>query len=141
VYLLRGLKQDASRKVALLRKAGVNVDAVLGARSFRDFDNALTAPLHGFSDADDYYTQSSSRPLLSRIRVPTTVLFAQDDPFMHPSMIPASDELSPLVRFEVAASGGHVGFVSGLGRHWLDERVPAALLDDPLPAGEDGKPR
>ena len=138
-YLLRGLKQDASRKVALLRDAGVRVDAVLGAQSFRAFDNALTAPLHGFRDADDYYTQSSSRPLLSAIRVPTTVLFARDDPFMHPSMVPAEEELSPTVRFEVAAAGGHVGFVSGLGQHWLDERVPAALLDDPAPGGGDDK--
>jgi len=129
-YLLRCLKRDARLKEPLLREAGVDLDALFGARSFRDFDNVVTAPLHGFADADAYYTASSSGPLLKHITVPTTVLFAADDPFMVPSMIPDESALSAAVRFEVSASGGHVGFAAGGGRYWLDSRVPDVLLAD-----------
>lgn len=127
-YLLRGLKQDAWLKRSLLREAGFDVEALMRTRSFREYDNCLTAPMFGFRDADDYYQRASSRPLLGNIWRPTTVLFARDDPFMHPSMVPAPEELSPSVRFEVSEHGGHVGYVSGPGRYWLDERVPELLI-------------
>lgn len=128
-YLLGCLKRDARLKLPLLREAGIDTEALMRARSFRDFDNLVTAPLHGFRDADDYYTRSSSRPLLGDVRVDTTVVFARDDPFMHPDMIPSPADLSPSVRFEVVACGGHVGFVTGFGESWIDERVIQALLD------------
>jgi predicted alpha/beta-fold hydrolase len=136
-YLLRGLKQTALRKQSVLQSAGVDVSAVQNSRSFRDFDDAVTAPLFGFHDADDYYTRCSSRSFLRGIHVPTTVLFAADDPFMHPSMIPAPHELAPAVRFEVSARGGHVGFVSGWGRCWLDQRVADVVLESSTGALEE----
>ncbi len=128
-YLLRGLQASVRPKGDLLRAAGLDVEAILGARNFREYDEHFTAPAHGFGSAEEYYAVCSSRPLLRSIRVPTTVLFAADDPFMHPSMVPEPAELSPFVRFEVSEHGGHVGFVQGVGRYWLDERVPDALLD------------
>lgn len=95
-------------------------------RTFRDFDNSMTAPLHGYKDANDYYTRASSKPFLKHIKVPTLVVHAEDDPFMSPAVLPADDELSPAVRFELSQKGGHVGFVDGSmwrPRRWLDDRI------------------
>lgn len=99
--------------------------------SFRDFDEYVTAPLHGFDSADHYYTVSSSRQYLGGIAVPTLLLHARDDPFMTESAIPRPDELSESVTLELSPHGGHVGFVAGTWpwrpRYWLDERIPAYL--------------
>lgn len=93
-----------------------------------DFDDKVTAPLHGFSGVDEYYNTASSRQYLSRIHVPTLVLHAKDDPFMSEDIIPDEKELSPEVRLEVTDSGGHVGFVGGVypwsPKYWLEERAP-----------------
>ena len=64
-------------------------------RTFESFDDAVTAPLNGFKDAQDYYARSSSGPFLRSIRTPTLVLHARDDPFMTPQIIPKSADLSP----------------------------------------------
>lgn len=101
-------------------------------RTFREFDDAMTAPLHGYRDADDYYTRCSSRPFLKNIRVPTLILHSADDPFMTPAALPRDEELSPAVRFELSARGGHVGFVNGSlfrPRRWLDARIADHLRE------------
>lgn len=94
--------------------------------SFWAFDDAITAPLHGFDDVHDYYARCSARQFLQHIRVPTHVLCAADDPFFTDKVIPARQELGPSVRLEVSHHGGHVGFLDGLsdqhGR-WLDRRI------------------
>lgn len=99
----------------------------------RDFDEHVTAPLHGFAGADDYYARSSSRPFLRHVARPTLILHALDDPFMTPEVVPAADELAPSVRLELAPRGGHVGFVEGGNplrpRYWLDVRIPAFLAE------------
>jgi len=99
--------------------------------SFRAFDDAVTAPLHGFADASDYYTRASSRPFLRHIRVPTLILQAADDPFLTPDALPGERELSPAVTLELATSGGHVGFVAGRWpwrpHYWLEQRIPNHL--------------
>lgn len=138
-HLLRGLKRNAWQKRTLLEAAGVDIDAVRASRDFREFDDAVTAPLFGFDSADAYYTHSSSAPLLRNIHIPTTILFAADDPFMHPSMIPAPADLGAAVCFEVSAYGGHVGFVSGWGKNWLDGRVADVLLGDEGGAAKEGR--
>lgn len=100
-------------------------------KSFRDFDEYVTAPLHGFDSADHYYTVSSSRQYLKGITVPALLLHARDDPFMTEKAIPRQHELSDAVALEVSACGGHVGFVSGTwpwnARYWLEERIPGYL--------------
>lgn len=111
-------------------RAGVPLDLarVRGLRTFRDFDDRYTAPLHGFRDSADYYARASSRPFVPRITVPTLVVHAKDDPFFTPHVIPTPQELPENVRFELAARGGHVGFVEGRvpfrGRYHVDRRVP-----------------
>ena len=100
-------------------------------RTFRDFDNALTAPLHGFRDAEDYYTVCSSRRYLKNIRVPTLILHSSDDPLMTPASVPHANELSPAVTLELSHTGGHVGFVNGSllrPKMWLIERISRHLV-------------
>lgn len=88
-------------------------DAVLRARTLREFDNVVTAPLHGFRDADDYWTRSSSKPWLSRVRVPTLLVNARNDPFLPAHALPSSSDVSAEVQCEFPDEGGHAGFVSG----------------------------
>lgn len=113
--------------------AGVelDVDTLSEVRTFRDFDDALTAPLHGFADSAEYYRLASSRPFLPDIAVPTLVVHALDDPFFMPDVVPGPDEVPDCVRFEVAARGGHVAFVEGRlpgrGRYHADTRIPEFL--------------
>ena len=93
-----------------------------------EFDDKVTAPLHGFMSAKEYYDKSSSRQFLKKITVPTLLLQSEDDPFMTPDVIPHQHELSKAIQLEVCQSGGHVGFVGGKvpwrPEYWLEDRVP-----------------
>ena len=125
-YLLRKLRHSLQRKLDTMSlPIGVQDPRSLG--SLREFDEQVTAPLHGFAGAEDYYTRSSCRAWLSSIAVPTLILHATDDPFMTPAVVPRADELSPSVRLELSARGGHVGFVSGrlpwAPSYWLEPRI------------------
>jgi len=95
--------------------------------TFWQFDDQVTAPLHGFKGADDYYTRASSLQYIPRIRVPTLILHASDDPFMYVHTPPTPDELPENVWLELTAHGGHVGFVSGLipglANYWGERRL------------------
>ena len=97
------------------------------------FDDRITAPIHGFIDADDYYTHSSSRSYLNKIRIPTLLLHARNDPIMTPKSIPSNNELSKSVILEVSDNGGHVGFVGGsmpwTPEFWLEQRIPNFLTN------------
>jgi predicted alpha/beta-fold hydrolase len=77
------------------------------------FDDAVTAPVHGFAGADDYWLRASAKPWLKSIAVPTLTVNAKNDPFLPASYLPKPSEVSPFVRLEHPADGGHVGFVSG----------------------------
>jgi predicted alpha/beta-fold hydrolase len=100
---------------------------VKNIQSIREFDDTITAPLHGFKNAEDYYTQSSSRQYLANIKIPTLVLHALDDPFTPLNSIPNIHEVSSNVTLELTKQGGHVGFVAGkyLWRpaYWLEEKI------------------
>lgn len=87
--------------------------AVLRAGTLREFDNLVTAPLHGYRDTDDYWTRASSKPWLSRIEAPTLLINARNDPFLPPAALPAPTEVSSAVRCEFPEEGGHAGFVAG----------------------------
>ena len=112
------------------RPSPLDVD-VSKLQNFRQFDDAVTAPLHGFAGADDYYARSSSRQYLPAIRVPTLLIHAADDPFMFPDTAPTPDELPASVELALSPHGGHVGFVGGWlplrPRYWIDDRVSAWL--------------
>ena len=73
----------------------------------------FTAPLHGFRDAGDYWRRASAKPHLRRIRVPSLVLNARNDPFVPAESLPAAHEVSDCVTLWQPAQGGHVGFPGG----------------------------
>jgi uncharacterized protein len=117
---LRTLKRKTFEKI---RRQRIPVDArrLHKARTFWEFDDTVTAPLHGFLGADDYWARSSSAPWLAKIRVPTLVLNARNDPFMPAAVLDAIGEVPENVVLEFPRSGGHAGF-PGRGR-WLARRV------------------
>lgn len=129
--LLLSLRQSLRRKFAR-SPAPIPLHELGGLRSFWHFDDRVTAPLHGFRDAMDYYTSSSSRQYLHRITVPTLVIHAKDDPFLPPEAIPTPEELSPSIRLELYPHGGHVGFITGSSPwrpvYWLEHRIPEFLV-------------
>jgi len=96
------------------------------ASTLREFDDLVTAPLHGFRNTDDYWTRASSKPGLRDVRVPTLVLNARNDPFLPASALPGAGEVSAAVTLEQPDGGGHVGFISGAfpgNLDWLPRRV------------------
>lgn len=112
----------------------VSLDKVRRARTFREFDDAATGPLHGFTGADDYYAQSSSIGFLDRITTPTLCVSAEDDPFLpHEVLARAQEVASPSVEFIVTKTGGHVGFIGGKlpwrCEYWAEELVVQWLID------------
>ena len=115
------------------RPGPLDLDAMRRARTFRGFDDRVTAPLHGFRDAAHYYDEASCRQYLRGVARPTLILHALDDPFMTADVVPRRDELSPSIRLELSAAGGHVGFVEGStpwsARYWLEERIPRFLAE------------
>ncbi len=100
------------------------------ARDLHDFDDVVTGPLHGFRDADDYWTRASSKPLLTNIAVPTLILNAKNDPFLPASALPTHAEVSSAVTLEFPDQGGHVGFVHAgrEGREWMPHHVTQFLV-------------
>jgi uncharacterized protein len=129
-YLLRGLIRSTRRKFRQLAPPFPLPDPG-SMRTLRDFDDRITAPLHGFRGAEDYYARSSSRQFLSGVRIPTLVLHALDDPFMTRAGIPHECELAESLELELSERGGHAGFVAAgsglLPRFWPAQRVPAYL--------------
>jgi predicted alpha/beta-fold hydrolase len=111
------------------------------ARTPWDFDDVVTAPVHGFRDAADYYARSSALRFLAGIRVPTLLLSAVDDPFLPADVL---DEVravardNPALHVEFAAHGGHVGFVGGRvpwRAEYYAERRAFAFVASALPGG------
>jgi len=122
---LRTLKRKVAEK-ARLHPGQFDPARVRAARTLREFDDVVTAPLHGFRDAADYYARASAKPTLDAIRVPTLVLNARNDPFLPGRHLPRA--APPCVTLEYPATGGHVGFVTGPfpGRYeWLPRRILA----------------
>lgn len=115
------LKAKAYAKQAL-GQARFDEARLARARTLHDFDDVITAPLHGFRDADDYWARASSAPWLAHIAVPTLVLNARNDPFLPAAALErATRRASPHVLLESPRSGGHVGFP---GRQdWLARRI------------------
>jgi predicted alpha/beta-fold hydrolase len=129
-YLVTKLQRKVAAKAALFG-AGSAAARALAARTFREFDDAATAPLHGFRDAEDYYRRSSSGPLLSRIGVPTLLVHSLDDPFLPAGAVPAdAARRNPVITALFTERGGHVGFVSGppwSPVFWAERQIAAFL--------------
>jgi len=137
---LNSLKQKALAKLArypdLFDRAKLE-----RARNVYDFDDAVTGPVHGFASAHDYYERSSSLAFLSKIRVRTLLLSAQDDPFLPPEVLTRAANVAavnPALTLEFLKSGGHVGFVGGIlpwKPHYYAERRVFRFFDEMMEQG------
>jgi hypothetical protein len=126
-HFLRLLKPKSLEKLS--RYPGLyDARKVQRARDLYQFDDLVTAPLHGFASVDDYWTRASSKPDLHRVQLPTLLVHARNDPFLSGRSLPRSDEVSPHVRLEYHDAGGHAAFVTGPfpGRlDWLPKQLLA----------------
>jgi len=111
----------------------VDVPAALAARTFTEYDRAVTAPLAGFADELDYWTRASSAPWLPRVRRPLLLINALDDPIVPLASLPDLDTLPPWVRAEFPPCGGHAGFLEGAWPwrvdSWAERRAVAFLAE------------
>lgn len=125
-HFLTTLKENAAGKAR--RFPGLfDIQRMARAKNLYQFDNVVTAPLHGFRDCDDYWLRASSKPWLASITVPTLVLNARNDPFLPASALPSREQVSSAVTLDYPEQGGHVGFVTGPFPGRLDW-LPARLL-------------
>jgi len=122
--LLAQLKKNYQRKFKL-DNGPISFNQLTKIHTFRQFDDQITAPLHGFANVDDYYQQASCRQYLPSIKKPTLIIQARDDPLMPPTVIPTASELSATTELEVSQRGGHVGFISGRwqAKYYLESRI------------------
>lgn len=114
-------------------------EAMLAARDLHAFDDVVTAPLHGYRNADDYWDRASAKHVLPDITVPTLVLNAQNDPFLPGRHLPR--RASPAVRLDYPLHGGHVGFAVGKlpGKiNWLPRRLIHFFEGDAASAPDAG---
>lgn len=139
-YLLSGLRRHVRRKQSRLA-GSIVIPPLHTLRSIFDFDEHVTAPLHGFVDAADYYARASCRAWLRHIRVPTLIVNALDDPLVPVRTLPGADELGASVQLELARRGGHVGFVAwgphARLRFWLEARLGDFLTAPSRASGKE----
>lgn len=116
-YFMATLRPKIAQRHAQFPQA--RIEEAMSAHTLTDFDNAFTAPVHGFADAQDYYQQSSAKPYLKHIEIPTLILNAQNDPFVPAASLPTAQDVSPSVCLYQPKAGGHVGFPSKNNPLWL----------------------
>ncbi len=87
-----------------------DLQRALAARTLRTFDDAFTAPVHGFAGVEHYWTEASGLPHLRSMAIPALVLHAEDDPFVPKASLPRPEQVSPSVALHRTPYGGHVGF-------------------------------
>lgn len=125
-HLVRGMIKSIRKKIKQVLTS-IDIQNLDKCSTFWEFDDAITAPLHGFKNATEYYSQSSCRQYLKQIQTPTLILHAKDDPFTPVDALPQTFELSNYVQFELSVNGGHVGFITGKiplrPIYWLENRI------------------
>ncbi len=124
-HFLRTMK--AQGELRLKQFPGLfDLERMRAATTLREFDDTVTAPLHGFADVDDYWRRASALPLLGNITLPTLLLMPRNDPFLTDACYPDATQCPPAVTLETPAFGGHVGFSGGRGAAkdlWLPTRI------------------
>ncbi|WP_454781896.1 hydrolase [Legionella sp. WA2022007384] len=129
-HLLEKLRTVFLQKLDIINcQLPLSKQKLYSIKTLHEFDEQITAPLHGFVNAHEYYQKSSSRQYLSQITTPTLIIHALDDPFMTPDVLPTVDELSPDILLELSQHGGHVGFIAEKKQFWLEQRIPNFLRD------------
>ncbi len=124
-HLLKSLRATYRNKFKQIKSPlNVNVDML---KSFWSYDDKVTAPLHGFSGAQEYYDTCSSGQYLKDINVPTRIIHSYDDPFMYATTVPDKKTLNKNIDLIATKRGGHVGFISGSSPlsaySWCDHKI------------------
>ena len=132
-HLITRLNQKLCNKIKQFNfeeLIGLSKNDIKQIKTFWQFDDRVTAPLHGFKDVHDYYARSSARQYLKDIKKPTLMIHALDDPFMQQKIVPEESELSNSIELELSKHGGHIGFIAGsLSKpvFWLPQRISEYL--------------
>jgi predicted alpha/beta-fold hydrolase len=125
-WFVKGLMARYARKVKLFPKI-YSQNGFGKIRTVREFDDAITAPCFGYRDAQEYYEAAGARKVVARVRVPTLMITAQDDPFVpYESFLAALVEENPAIQFVAPKHGGHCAFISqhgGAERFWAEARI------------------
>jgi uncharacterized protein len=134
VYMARFMKTLRQKVIAKERlfPGQLDLSGLAQMRTFRQFDDRYTAPLHGFADAMDYWQRCGSGRFLLGIRVPTLLVNARDDPFLAGGCYPEREaQANPQLWLEMPTHGGHVGFVTrGNGREYWSETRATGFLEE-----------
>ena len=124
-HFLRTMKQQSEARLARFPDL-FDATRMRAATTLREFDDTVTAPLHGFAGVDDYWRRASALPLLGDVKLPTLLLMPRNDPFLADACYPNPARCPAAVTFEAPAAGGHVGFSGGRGEAkdlWLPSRI------------------
>jgi len=126
IYMRRFMK-DMQRKILLkneLFPGELDLTDLMEMRSFAEFDDRYTGPIHGFQNAQTYWALNSSRPFIPQITTPTLLVSALNDPFLGEACYPLQEAaISSHFHLEMPASGGHVGFLDRSGSYWSEQRA------------------
>ena len=133
---LRSLRAKARQKAARFPDRVAPEGAA--ARTLREFDDLLTAPLHGFRDAADYYERCSAAQFAGSFSIPTLLVHARDDPIAPIAAMPLETlRRLPHVSLALTERGGHLGFLDrrlGTGPGGWIERTIAGYVSAQLAA-------
>ncbi|MDD0854862.1 alpha/beta hydrolase [Halobacteriovorax sp. GB3] len=124
------MKKKLLEKSKVMDLSMVDIKKIDDVKSFFEFDTHFTAPLHGFKDAFDYYDKASCKPVLHRIKVPTLIINAKNDPFLSKECYPIKEaHRNKNLFLEIPNSGGHIGFVTFKEQqYWTELRAERFLL-------------
>lgn len=124
---LKTLKQKSLEKSKKFPEAKLSKKAILNSKNFEDFDNAITAPLFGFKNAEDYWKKNSSLQYLNKITTPTLLINAKDDTFLGENCYPIQyAKNNTYLNLEIPDYGGHVGFNTSFNSNrnlWSEKRI------------------
>ncbi len=130
--LLRTLRHKTRQKALKFGSDKLpKLEDISKLNSFWKFDDQVTAPAHGYKNAEDYYNKASSRQFVKYIKIPTLIIQSKDDPFMNATVLPDMHEIPAEVILETNSHGGHVGFIQGKwpwqAEYYLEQRIPNFL--------------
>ncbi|MCW5588887.1 MAG: hydrolase [Legionellales bacterium] len=121
-HLLRELKNNLYKKFSII-DSPIDLEIIQKASNFWQYDDWVTAPLHGFTDVHDYYQQSSSIFYLDAIKIPTLLIHAQNDPLIPLAALPNPQTLPKHIQLILTKDGGHVGFCAKDSRFWMGQKI------------------
>jgi hypothetical protein len=128
---MKSLKRTIGYKLHFSMDMPVTLYELEQIKTMYEFDERVTAPLHGFKNAKDYYDNCSSQHFLEHIQTPTLIIHAEDDPIIPKWVIPKMKHKNKAISWDIQRHGGHVGFINGKHpkqlSYWLEERIPKYL--------------